>query len=251
MHKISIAGVPCDVVYPLNPPAKERVILYLHGGGFFAHLPHSYKQFAKRLAESFGAIVYVPAYRLAPEHRFPAAADDCLAVYEALLEDGCDPRSLAVMGDSAGGNLALTTLLRARDTQLPLPCCGIVISPGADLTFRGTSFVSNAEADPFIPVDALRQVVRQYANADQVAQPYVSPMLGDFSGLPPLKIVVGSTEVLLDSSVETAQASRTAGVYVDLQVWRDMPHVFPIFSYLPEAKLALRGMASFFKHNAT
>lgn len=251
VHTTHIAGVTCDVVYPLHPPAKERVILYLHGGGFFAHLPHSYKQFAKRLSEAFGAAVYVPAYRLAPEHRFPAAADDCMAVYEALLEDGCDPRSFAVMSDSAGGNLALATLLRARDAQLAMPCCSIVISPGADLTFSGASFVSNAEADPFIPVHALRQVVTQYADPEQLHEPYVSPMLGDYTGLPPLKIVVGSTEVLLDSAVQTAKASRKAAVETNLRIWADMPHVFPMFAWLPEAKLAMQDMAGFFNKNAT
>ena len=245
-----VAGVRCDVVYPLNPPPKERVVLYLHGGGFFAHLPHSYKQFARRLAEALGATVYMPAYRLAPEHRYPAATDDCLAVYAALLEDGCDAHTMAVMGDSAGGNLALVTLLRARDEGMPLPCCSIVISPGADLTFSGASFSSNAEADPLVPLHALHQVSHQYVNADQTGHPYVSPMLGDYTGLPPLKIIVGSTEVLLDSSVQTADASRAAGVAVDLQVWRDMPHVFPMLAYLPEAQIAMQQMTSFFNRYA-
>ncbi len=250
VHQFAIAGVPCDVVYPLNPPAKERVILYLHGGGFFVHLPHSYKQFARRLADALGATVIVPAYRLAPEHRYPAATDDCLAVYDALVADGCDPRTLAIMGDSAGGNLVLVTLLRARDAGMALPCCAIAISPGADLTLSGDSYVSNAQADPFIPVDVLKRLVAQYADVDQLTDPYVSPMLGDFTGLPPLKILVGSTEVLRDSSITTAQTSSQSGVQVDLQVWRDMPHVFPLFSYLPEARAAMAAMAQFFDHHA-
>ncbi len=246
VRQMVIAGVPCDVVYPLNPPAQERVLLYLHGGGFFVHLPRSYKRFAQRLAEAYGATVYLPAYRLAPEHRYPAATDDCLAVYRALLEDGVDPARLGVMGDSAGGNLTLVTLLRARDGQLALPACAIVISPGADLTMSGQSYQSNAQADPFIPLNALRQVVLQYVDARDTKHPHVSPMLGDFTGLPPIQIVVGSTEVLLDASVGTAASCRAAGVDVLLQVWHQMPHVFPLFSYLPEGRLALRQMASFF-----
>lgn len=249
VHPVRIAGIACDVVVPLNPPPTERVVLYLHGGGFFAHMPRSYKRFARRLAEAMGATVYVPAYRLAPEHRYPAATDDCLAVYQGLLVDGCDPGSMCIMGDSAGGNLALVTLLRARDEGLPLPCSAIVISPGADLTFSGTSLQSNADADPFIPAHSLLRVVKQYVDADKVAHPYVSPVRGDFTGLPPLKILVGSTEVLLDSSIDTARTSRRDGVNVILQIWREMPHVFPMFGFLPEGKMAMQYMAEFFnKH---
>ena len=251
MQATTLAGVPCDVIVPPHPQAGKRVVLYLHGGGFFAHLPRSYRRFARRLAQDFGATVYLPAYRLAPEHRYPSAADDCLAVYRQLLDGGLDPASVCVMGDSAGGNLALVTLLRARDEKLPLPACAIVISPGADLTLNGASFTRNASADPFIPVQALAQLVKQYADADQVTNPYVSPMLGDFTGLPPLQILVGSTEVLLDSSISTAQSSRNAGVDVVLQVWRDMPHVFPIFAYLPEARMAMQTMAGFFDQHTT
>jgi monoterpene epsilon-lactone hydrolase len=249
VHRKSVAGVLCDVVYPLNPPPIERVVLYLHGGGFFVHLPKSYKRFAQRLADVFGATVYVPAYRLAPEHRHPAATNDCLAVYSALLDDGCDPRQLCLMGDSAGGNLALVTLLRARDEKLPLPACAAVISPGADLTLSGASYSRNADADPFIPIRALHQVVEQYVGAEHATHPHVSPMLGDFTGLPPLAILVGSTEVLLDSSIATAESCNAAGVSVVLQVWRQMPHVFPLFSFLPEGRMAMQHMVDFFiKH---
>lgn len=246
VHRKTIAGVPCDVVYPLNPPPEERVVLYLHGGGFFAHLPKTYKRFARRIAEACDATVYLPAYRLAPEHRYPAATDDCMAVYRALLDDGCDPKRLCVMGDSAGGNLALVTLMRARDGELPLPACAIVLSPGADLTLSGASYIHNAEADPFIPVGALQQVVVQYVDAVSTAHPYASPMLGNFTGLPPLKILVGSTEVLLDSSISTAESCRVAGVTVDLQVWHEMPHVFPVFRCLPEGRMAIKDMVDFF-----
>jgi monoterpene epsilon-lactone hydrolase len=249
VHRRTIAGLPCDVVRPLNPPAVERVVLYLHGGGFLIHLPKTYKRFARRIAEACGATVYLPDYRLAPEHRYPAATDDCLAVYRALLADHCDPRRLCIMGDSAGGNLTLVTLLRARDEKLPLPACAIVLSPGADLTFSGASYVGNAEADPLIPMNALHQIVRQYVDTDCKAHPHASPMLGDFTGLPPLKILVGSTEVLLDSSVTTAESIRASGGKVVLRIWDRMPHVFPLFAFLPEGRMALRHMAAFFRQH--
>mgnify|MGYP000899020401 CR=1 FL=1 len=248
-RRATIAGVPCDIVLPRNPPAVERTILYLHGGGFFLHLPRSYKHFAHRLADRFGATVYLPDYRLAPEHRHPAAPDDCLAVYQALLDDGCDPARMAIMGDSAGGNLALVTLLRARDIGLPLPACATLLSPGADLTFSGASYQSNARADPLVPMIALHQVTMQYVDTTTKAHPHASPMLGDLSGLPPLSILVGSTEVLLDSSISTAQLCQAAGGRVTLQIWEEMPHVFPLFHFLPEGKIAMQHMLDFFnKH---
>jgi monoterpene epsilon-lactone hydrolase len=247
---VDIGGVACEVIAPVNGVANDRVVLYLHGGGFFVHLPRRYKRFAQQLANAMGATVYLPGYRLAPEHRYPAATDDCLAVYRGLLASGCNPRSLCIMGDSAGGNLALVSLLRARDERLALPCCAIVLSPGADLTLSGASFTGNAHADPFIPARVLSDLVTQYVDAALLTDPYVSPMLGDFTGLPPIRIVVGSTEVLLDSSVATAASVRSAGVDVSLHVWRDMPHVFPIFSFLPEGRMAMRDMAGFFDGHA-
>jgi epsilon-lactone hydrolase len=250
VHRKSVGGVPCDVVYPLNPPPIERVVLYLHGGGFMIHLPRSYRRFARRIAEAYGASVYVPDYRLAPEHRHPAATDDCLAAYRTLLDDGCDPRRLCIMGDSAGGNLALVTLLRARDAKLPLPACAILLSPGADLTFSGASYRRNARADPFVPMNALHQIVKQYVDAECKSHPHASPMLGNFTGLPPIKILVGSTEVLLDSSVGTAESCRAAGVDVVLQVWHEMPHVFPMLGFLPEGRMAMQHMVDFFNRHA-
>ncbi|MES2259386.1 MAG: alpha/beta hydrolase [Pseudomonadota bacterium] len=240
-----VGGVPCDVLRPARPTPRERVLLYLHGGGFFTHLPRAYRRFAQRLADACRATVYLPDYRLAPEHRYPAATDDCLAVYGALLGAGVDPRRFGVMGDSAGGNLALATLLRARDAGLAMPACASVMSPGADLTRWDGSMIDNAEADPFIPVRALRQVVAQYIDPDRAVEPYASPALGDFSGLPPLEIVVGSTEVLLDSSLTTAAACETAGIAVALNVWQQMPHVFPLFDFLPEGRAALAQTTAF------
>ncbi len=251
VHRKPIGGVPCDVVHPPTLQPTARVVLYLHGGGFFIHLPNSYQRFAKRIAKAYAATVYLPDYRLAPEHRFPNGADDCLAVYRALLADGCDPRMMSVMGDSAGGNLALVTMLRARDEGLPLPACVTLLSPGTDLTFSGDSFVTNAGADAMIPMNALHEVSRQYVDEENKTHPHASPMLGDFTGLPPLKIVVGSTEVLLDSSLTTAQRYRAAGGSAVVQVWHKMPHVFPLFHFLPEGHMAMQHMLAFFdKHTA-
>jgi monoterpene epsilon-lactone hydrolase len=248
-HRKIIGGVPCDVVHPSSHLSTERAVLYLHGGAFCIHMPRSYRRFARRLAEGCGATVYVPAYRLAPEHRYPAAPDDCLAVYRALLAGGCDPRRLCLMGDSAGGNLALVTLLRARDEKLPLPACAIVMSPSTDLKFSGDSYHRNAKSDPLVPVNFLRAAARQYVDPGSASHPHVSPVQGDFTGLPPLKILVGSTEVLLDDSIATTESCRAAGVNVDLQVWFRMPHIFPMHRFLPEGRMAMQDMVDFFNRH--
>lgn len=242
--QVNLAGVPCEVLRPMRGET-ERVVLLLHGGGFCVHLPRTYRRFARALADAARATVFVPDYRLAPEHPFPAASDDSLAVYRSLLAGGWDPRRLAVVGDSAGGNLALVTLLRARDEGLPLPACAVAISPAADLTLSSGSFTTNAEADPLVPAAILGALASQYVDEARARHPYASPMLGDFASLPPLHIVAGSTEVLLDSALGSAAAARKAGVAVELRVWDSMPHAFPLLSFLPEARSALAEAARF------
>jgi epsilon-lactone hydrolase len=130
-----------------------------------------------------------------------------------------------------------------------LPACAIILSPGADLTFSGDSYRRNSRADPLVPLNALHQVARQYVDADDRAHPHVSPMLGDFAGLPPLKVVVGSTEVLLDDSVTIAESHRAAGGDAVLQVWHEMPHVFPLYAFLPEGRMAVEHMVEFFNRH--
>jgi acetyl esterase/lipase len=242
--RVTLAGVPCDVLRPLGSET-ERLVLLLHGGGFCVHLPRTYRRFARMLAEASRATVFVPEYRLAPEHRFPAATDDSLAVYRALLAAGWDPRRLALVGDSAGGNLVLATLLRARDEGLPLPACAVAISPAADLTLSSGSFTANAEADPLVPAAILGDLASQYADETELLHPYASPMLGDFASLPPLHIIVGSTEVLLDSALGSGDAARKAGVAIELRVWDSMPHAFPLLPFLPESRRALRDAVRF------
>ena len=240
----TLGGVRCDV---LRPRARKpsRTVLYLHGGGFVMHAPSFFRGWGQRLADRLAAEVVIPDYRLAPRHRHPAAADDCHAVYRALLAQGRDPSCIAAMGDSAGGNLLLATLLRLRDRARPLPACAVLISPSTDLLLRGESVRSNEQRDAIVPPQALARLVRCYADAADCGHNYLSPVNADFAGLPPLWFVVGSTEVLLDDSRRAAAAARAAGVATELQVWRGMPHVFPLFQFLPEARAALEQIAEF------
>ncbi len=239
-----VGGVPCDILLPRSAPPR-RTLLYLHGGGFVIHAPPFFRHWGRRLAERLQAEVVIPDYRLAPRHRHPAAGEDCHAVYTALLADGRYPASVAVMGDSAGGNLVLATLLRLRDNGEPQPACAVPLSPATDLRFRSNSLQTNAHRDAMVPPDALPGLCRAYAHPQDYDHHYLSPVNGDFRGLPPLAILVGSTEVLLDDSRRVATAARAAGVSTELYVWPGMPHCFPLFHFLPEARQALEVIAHF------
>jgi epsilon-lactone hydrolase len=221
---------------------QDRVVLYLHGGAFIAETPVFHGALLARICREARARGLMVSYRLAPEHLFPAALDDCLAAYRWLLEQGFDAGRIVVAGDSAGGNLTLALLLRARDEELPLPCGAVALSPVADLTFSGDSVRRNDGVDDMFSADLMDALVPVYLpQRDLRTHPHVSPVFGDFTGLPPLLLIVGSTELLLDDSVRVSQ--RYPGA--QLLVWNGMPHVFPGFAFLPEAREATRRIGRF------
>ncbi len=197
------------------------------------------------LSSLTGMRVLLPDYRLAPEYPFPAGIEDCFAVYRWLIEQGYANRPLAIAGDSAGGNLTLVTLMQARDAMLPMPDCAVMLSPSTDLTTSGPSWNYNAEADPmFSPAarDLLRPI---YCPDEDPSNPLLSPLFGNWAGLPPLLFHAGSTEVLLDDSVRSHDRASQAGVGAEIEVWWQMPHVFHVFNWLPESRAALRKIADF------
>ncbi len=225
---------------------SRGVILYCHGGGYVVGSPRAYRGLATRLAVSANCDVAVIDYRLAPEHAYPAAPDDALAAYRALLKRGIDATSIVIAGDSAGGNLALVTLLRARDRGLPPPSAAVLLSPWTDLTGSGASIRTNAKRDPMLPAHRLAEAARLYAPDSALEHPDVSPLFADLWGLPPLSIHVGTTEILLDDSRRLAERTRLRGVGVELKLWHCMPHVFPMFAdILPEARRALTEIGRF------
>ncbi|BAN22032.1 putative lipase/esterase [Caballeronia insecticola] len=234
----------------LTPPTRPRAnMLYLHGGGYYFCSARSHRAITFGLATRTNARVFSLDYRLAPEHRFPAALDDSIAAYRRILADcadGADARSIVIAGDSAGGGLALATLLALRDAGDPLPAAAVLFSPWTDLTCSGASLQTNEGRDPMFHAAAFPRVARQYLGDADARHPYASPLFGAFEGLPPLLIQAGDTELLLDDSTRLAQNARAAGVSVDLQIWSGVPHIFQIWApFMPEARAALDRAAGF------
>jgi acetyl esterase/lipase len=229
------------IATPASRP--ERNVLYLHGGAYMSGAPVYYRHFTWRIANALMARVWTLEYRLAPEHPFPAAIEDALAGY-LLLAGASDTRELFVMGDSAGGGLALGLLLRLRDAAMPLPRAAVTLSPWTDLALTGRSLVSNAAADPMLNADHVPELVRCYLAGADPTIPYASPLYGDTGGLPPVLIQVGSDEILRDDAVRMAEKLRHP--QSRLEVWPRMPHVWQLFvPVLPEAHQAIARIGEF------
>jgi acetyl esterase/lipase len=243
--RVDADGVWADLI---TTPASEphRHVLFLHGGGFIIGSPSLYRHVTWRIAETTCARVLAVDYRLAPEHPFPAAHEDAVSAYHWLLANGADPGRIAVMGDSAGGGLVFSLLLRLRDEGVPLPGAAVALSPWTDLALTGPSLRLNAAADPMLSAEDPPQFVENYLAGADPRTPYVSPLYGDPAGLPPTIIQVGSDEVLRDDAVRMAVRMRAAGCQVELEIWPRMPHVWHVFvPLIPEARRAIERIGSF------
>lgn len=224
----------------------DRTLLYLHGGSFAFRFPRTHAAFAARLCRLLGARALLPDYRLAPEHPFPAAPDDCHTAYRWLLEQGSPPGGVAVVGDSAGGCLALVTLHRVRQAAEPQPACAVLLSPAVDCTFDSHSMVDNEGLDPMFRLSDLLVLRRHYVTSPHLyTHPEVSPLFADFEGFAPLLLQVGTSEMLRDEAVRTAHKAYAAGVDVELELWPDTPHVFQVAPFLPETVRAMNHIAAF------
>ena len=224
--------------------------MYLHGGGYVLGSPDYYRDFLWRISHAASASVVCPYYRLAPEHPFPAALDDAVACYRGLLKQGMPARSLAIMGDSAGGGLALATLLRLRDEGFPLPAAGVALSPWTDLALSGGSMCENAHSDFTIRRERAEVCARHYVGAADPCHPHVSPLYGDPSGLPPVLIQVGGDEVLRDDAVRMAEKFRAASSPLEIEVWPGMPHIWPLYArVLPEGRRAIARAGAFLQRH--
>jgi epsilon-lactone hydrolase len=240
---VDAGGVKAEWIVPPNA-AADRVILYLHGGGYVMGSINTHRAMVARVARASQARALALDYRLAPEHPFPAAVEDATAAYRWLLAQGYKPGKIVIGGDSAGGGLVLAALLALRDAKVTLPACAIPISPWTDMDGTGASMKTNAEKDPMVAPSGsnggLFNMAKAYVGNADPKNPLASPLHGDYRGLPPLLIQVGGTETLLDDSTRVAEKAKAAGVKVDLEVWDEMVHVWHVFAkILPEGQQAI------------
>ncbi|WP_303867304.1 alpha/beta hydrolase [Acetobacterium wieringae] len=230
--------------------SEKKVVLYFHGGGFVMGNARSHRNMVGNFVKHLGIKALVFDYRLAPEHPAPAAVNDSAAIYSWLLEQGYQSENIGFAGDSAGGGIALATLLKCKDDQIPLPGVCAVFSPCTDMTISGESHITRVKADPCTPKGANETYLGYYVGSGDPKHPYASPLFGDLSGLPPLIIQVGDNETLRDDSTRFGEKAKAAGVDVQLKVWNGMFHCFPLLSPLfPEATVALEEVCQFIRKN--
>ncbi len=235
----ALGGVPTAEI-TVDGIEPRNVLLYFHGGVYVMGDAFLAADLASQVGRRAHAKVISVDYRLAPEHPYPAAVDDALAAYEALLQNGIAPSDIAFAGESAGGGLAVATLVNARDHELPLPAAAFAMSPYADLTLAGTTIETKREVDPLLNREALQARIPDYTAGQNAALGLISPVFADLSGLPPLIIQAGSHEVLLDDAVRLARQAATADVEVTLDITSGVPHVFQAYyAILDEAAAAL------------
>jgi epsilon-lactone hydrolase len=229
VEKVDAGGVKAEWV--AAPGADDRrAILYLHGGGYVIGSLNTHRRLAYDISATSAARVLLIDYRLAPEHPFPAAIDDAAKAWRWLLAQGFDPKRLAIAGDSAGGGLAIATLVNLRDQKLALPACAVAISPWVDLEGLGHSVEVRAAQDPMVQKAGLLWMASLYLNGASARTPLAAPLHADLKGLPPVLVQVGSAETLLDDSTRIAERMHGAGVEVKLSVWPNMIHVWPLFA---------------------
>jgi len=235
-------GVACEWIVP-DHCLPDRVLLYLHGGGFVFGLTPQHLKMGAWLANKMAVRLLMVDYRLAPDHPFPAALDDCVAAYLWLLEQGFPAHKIAVAGDSAGGNLTLTTLMKLRDSGVPLPAAATCLSPVTDLAEKSGSHADFK--DPLIPPKAARFYSESYVGDSDACHPLISPVFGDLKGLPPLLVHAGEDEILRQDALRIVNRAEADGVDVRLEIYPHMWHVWQLFLSLPQAVQSLEDIAHF------
>jgi acetyl esterase/lipase len=233
VEKVSANGVPAE--WTSTPGvARDAAILYVHGGGYLLGSLDSHRHMVVELGRAANCVVLALDYRLAPEHPFPAAVEDAVAGYRFLLAQGFKPGRIALAGDSAGGGLVVAAMVAIREAGLAQPGCGWCLSPWIDLEMLGDSMESKAAIDPIVQKANILDMARLYLGGADPRSPLAAPLYADLAGLPPLLIQVGAAETLLDDAIRLAQRAGAADVRVDLQIWPEMIHIWPI--YYPELR---------------
>jgi len=235
-------GVACEWIIPPNTP-EDRLLLYLHGGGFVLGITHLHLHMVAYLANKMAVRALMVDYRLAPEYPYPAALEDCLATYRWLLNKGIPAQNIILAGDSAGGNLAITSVMKLRDNADPLPAAVACLSPVADLS--NSIPQPQGFKDPLVPPKAGKFYRNSYVAHHDTHNPFISPIYGDLHALPPLLVHVGEDELLRQDAIRITDLSKSAGVDVRLEIYPRMWHVWQLYLNLPQAIQSLDDIASF------
>ena len=240
---VLLNGIPVEWIEPRSA-ASSSVIIYLHGGAWVLGWYQNHRVLTARIGQATGSRMLAVDYRLSPEHPFPAALDDCLAVYQGLLQGGFLPEQIVLAGDSAGANLALAAMISLRDSGKPLPVAAVCISPVSDLTENSDAFSNKRDA--LLSSEFAYVMSRHYIQRINPEQPLISPRYGDLAGLPPLLIQIGKEEILLDDARGLHERAVKAGLDVSFTIWPGMWHVWHLYApFLPEARLAIAEIGSF------
>ena len=249
--RVDADGIPAELVSS-GETSSGRAILYLHGGGYVIGSPATHRELARRLSVAADADVLSIDYRLAPENPFPAAVEDAVSAYRWLVGQGCDPAGVAIAGDSAGGGLTVATLVSLRDQGLPLPACGVCISPWVDMEGLGESMNSRASLDPMVQREGLVAMAETYLGGADSRTPLAAPLYADLHGLPPLLIQVGTDETLYDDSTRLAVRAEAAGVETCFESWDEMIHVWHLFApMLDDGQRAIERIGEFVRGKTT
>lgn len=248
LEQTSIAGVEVDWLRP-KQAQQDKVLFYLHGGAYLLGSRRTHRQLVSHIARAAGIVAVVPEYRLAPEHPFPKGVDDAVAVYRGLLAAGVNAKDIIISGDSAGGGLAVATLLALRHAGVQLPAAAVLLSPFLDVTASGESATTRAAVDPWFHPGDIEVVARYYCpDESKWRNPLVSPVFANVAGLPPTLIQVGDDEILLSDSTRMADRLRAEGIEVELDVWPEMWHVFQLFvGKMPESRTAIYKMGIYMR----
>lgn len=239
VEAVVIAGLDAEWLVPASALA-DRLILYLHGGAYVLGGCDSHRHLVSHIARAAGVRALVPEYSLAPENPFPAAVEDVVEVYRALLDQGFEARNIVIAGDSAGGGLAVAGLLACRDAGLPMPAAAFLLSPWLDLSGSGESMQSRDGHDPWFRPRDMAVIACHYCRSDQLSDPLVSPVFADVRRFPPTFIQVGDDEILLSDATRLAENLESCGCEVKLDVYPEMWHVFQAFLLVvPEARAAI------------
>jgi monoterpene epsilon-lactone hydrolase len=228
VEKVSANGVAAE--WTSTPgAARDAAILYAHGGGYLFGSLDSHRHLVAELGRAANTVALALDYRLAPEHPFPAPVEDAVAAYRYLLAQGFKPERIAIAGDSAGGGLVVAAMVAIREAGLAQPGCGWCLSPWIDMEALGGSMESKADTDPMVQKAGILEIAKAYLGGADPRSPLAAPLYADLTGIAPLLIQVGAAETLLDDAIRLAQRAGAADVRVDLQVWPEMVHVWPLF----------------------